>query len=219
MIKISDKIKSLDKAISLGILTADVKVEKSCTEIVALLNQEVESVETLTLENYRNETLEASRAIYKALGKDPSRYRISSDSLYRRIIKKKGIYYVNNVVDINNIISMRTLWSVGAYDIEKIDGEIVYGVGSDEIYEGIGRGTLNIDKLPVLIDERGPFGSATSDSIRTMVTEDTRKILMVIHAFGDGVGLESSLDDMKKYLELYASGENINISVLRASLT
>jgi DNA/RNA-binding domain of Phe-tRNA-synthetase-like protein len=214
MIKISDKIKSLDKSMSLGILTADVLVEKSRSEIVELLNKEVEVIEKLTLDNYRNETLEASRAIYKALGKDPSRYRISSDSLFRRIIKKKGIYYVNNVVDINNIISMRTLWSVGAYDMEKIEGDIVYGVGSDEIYEGIGRGILNIDKLPVLIDQKGPFGSATSDSLRTMVTEDTKKILMVIHAFGDGEGLESSLNDMKKYLEAYASGENICITIL-----
>jgi DNA/RNA-binding domain of Phe-tRNA-synthetase-like protein len=214
MIKFSNKIKSLDKAMSLGILRADVKVEKSCYEIVELLNKEVERVEKLTLDNYRNETLEASRAIYKALGKDPSRYRISSDSLFRRVIKKKGVYYVNNVVDINNIISMRTLWSVGAYDLEKIEGDIVYGVGNDEIYEGIGRGILNIDKLPVLIDQKGPFGSATSDSLRTMVTEDTKKILMVIHAFGDGQGLEASLNDMKNYLEKYASGENVSITIV-----
>jgi len=216
MIKIGEKIRNLEMNMSLGILTATVTVIPSCDEIVALLNQEVKNIEAqFTLDNYRNETLEASRKIYKALGKDPSRYRISSDSLFRRIIKNKGIYYVNNVVDINNIISLKTLWSVGAYDFDKIQGDIIYGVGTKEaVYEGIGRGLLNIDSLPVLIDSVGPFGSATSDSIRTMVTEETTKLIMVVHAFGGDNGLIEAMDDMKSYLEQYANASQIDIKII-----
>jgi len=216
MIEISSRIKALETKTSLGILTAKVSVKPSGDEIVNLLNDEVKRIQSLyTLKNYRNNTLEASRQVYKALGKDPSRYRISSDSLFRRIIKDKGVYYVNNVVDINNVISLRTLWSVGAYDFKKIKGPIVYGVGStDHIYEGIGRGLLNIDKLPVLIDDIGPFGSATSDSMRTMVTEKTSDLLMVIHAFGGDEGLEEALNEMKNYLSLYAEASQIDIKII-----
>ena len=211
MIKISEQLKNLDKKISLGIVTCDVKVSKSGDTILELLRLEEERVSAFTLDTYRNETLEASRAIYKALGKDPSRYRISSDSLFRRLIKNKGMYYVNNVVDINNIISLKTLWSVGAYDLDSIKGDIVYGVGTDEVYEGIGRGVLNINKLPVLIDDLGPFGSATSDSLRTMVTDKTKRVMMVVHAFGEAEGLDDTLNEMKLYLENYANAQNIGI--------
>jgi DNA/RNA-binding domain of Phe-tRNA-synthetase-like protein len=211
MIKISEQLKNLNKKISLGIVICDVKVSKSGDAILELLRIEEERVSAFTLDTYRNETLEASRAIYKALGKDPSRYRISSDSLFRRLIKNKGMYYVNNVVDINNIISLKTLWSVGAYDLDAIKGDIVYGVGTDEVYEGIGRGVLNINKLPVLIDDFGPFGSATSDSLRTMVTDKTKRVMMVVHAFGEAEGLDDTLDEMKLYLENYANAQNIDI--------
>ncbi|MBI9012453.1 MAG: hypothetical protein JEZ08_09525 [Clostridiales bacterium] len=216
MIKISEKIKNIELNMSLGILTATVTVRPSCHEIVSLLEHEVKNIESqYTLENYRNETLEACRKIYKALGKDPSRYRISSDSLFRRIIKGKGVYYVNNIVDINNIISLRTLWSVGAYDLNKIQGDIVYGVGTKEdLYEGIGRGLLNIDKLPVLIDSISPFGSATSDSLRTMVTTETTELLMVVHAFGGNDGLVEAMNDMKIYLEQYGSATQVDIKII-----
>lgn len=211
MIKLIEQLSRLEDVISLGIIRASVTVEQSSDALVEILKTEVFKIESkFTLDNYRNETLNASRSVYKQLGKDPSRYRISSDSLFRRIIKKKGMYYVNNVVDINNIISLKTLWSIGAYDFEKITGSIVYGVGSKEDeYEGIGRGVLNIENLPVLKDDLGPFGSATSDSLRTMVTEDTHELLMVIHAFGGPIGLEESLNEIRDYLERYAKAKNI----------
>lgn len=205
----SKELKDLRMPMTLGVLIANVKVAPSCDSIREQLNATAVHVEKMTLDNYKNETLEASRKIYRALKKDPSRYRISSDSLYRRLIKKKGLYYVNNVVDINNMISLKTLWSVGAYDMDNISGDIVYGVGSNQVYEGIGRGVLNIENLPVLIDDIGPFGSATSDSLRTMVTEKTCRVMMIIHGFGSSKGIEEALDEMETCLMMHAAGENI----------
>lgn len=215
MIKIDEKLLNLEEQITLGVLTAKVHVESSCDEIIKILKDEETRVSTFTLDNYRNDALNASRAVYKKLGKDPSRYRVSSDSLFRRLIKNKGLYYVNNVVDINNIISLRTLWSVGAYDLSKVVGPVKYQEGGDEAYEGIGRGKLNINHLPVLSDDCGPFGSATSDSIRTMVTGDTEAVMMVIHGFGDAGQMESMLDDMKTYLMDYAQASDVNISLIK----
>lgn len=214
MIKISEQLKALETEIVLGVLKADIKVSPSCNRLLDLLNLEVKRVEALTMENYKTASLEASRKVYRALGKDPTRYRISSDSLFRRIIKKKGIYYVNNVVDINNIISLKTLYSVGAYDMNKIEGDIQYTVGGDQTYEGIGRGIININSLPVLCDELGPFGSATSDSLRTMVTEKTSQVMMVIHGFGGQEMIMNALEEMKVYLADYAEGCNFEINLI-----
>jgi len=217
MITINEQLGSLDEAITLGVLKAKVNVHPSCDAIIRLLKEEERRVSAFQLDNYRNDALIASRAVYKQLGKDPSRYRISSDSLFRRLIKNKGLYYVNNVVDINNIISLRTLWSVGAYDYGKIQGPITYQVGHDEHYEGIGRGVLNIKSLPVLADQLGPFGSATSDSLRTMVTEATQEVLMVIHGFGDARQMDKMLEDMKEYLVMYADASEIELTMIKSS--
>lgn len=215
-IKIANEIKEVCPTIKLGVLRANVNVVEPLNEVKELLNNEVSRIqESYTISTYMNEALEKARKTYRKLGKDPTRYRISSDSLFRRIIKNKGIYYVNNVVDINNVISLKTLWSIGAYDLEKIVGNIYYELGrTSDIYEGIGRGLINIDRLPVLSDDEGPFGSAMSDSLRTMVTSATKELMMVIHSFDGSDDIETYLNEMKKYLINYASGTNIKIDII-----
>ena len=51
----------------------------------------------------------AMRSVYKALGKDPSRYRGSAEALLRRVLSGKGLYQINSVVDINNLVSLESL--------------------------------------------------------------------------------------------------------------
>ena len=76
-----------------------------------------------TLDNLTEQiNIKASRQAYKQLGKEPSRYRVSSEALIRRILQNKGLYKINNVVDTNNLISIETGYSVGSYDLEKIQG-------------------------------------------------------------------------------------------------
>lgn len=215
-IEINNVIREKCPDISLGLLIANVKVTKPIDEIKNLLDMEADEIqENFTMGNYKNKALESARAVYRQLGKDPTRYRISSDSLFRRILKNKGVYYVNNVVDINNIISLRTLFSVGAYDIDKVIGDVSYRIGTaDDLFEGIGRGLLNIENLPVLADDKGPFGSATSDSLRTMVTTETKRLMMVIHAFNKDEDMGKYLNQMKELLVKYADATNIAIKIL-----
>ena len=93
----------------------------------------------------------ATRAAYKACGKDPSRYRPSNEQLVRRILQGKELWTVNTAVDIGNLVSIGYGYSVGCFDYDKIQGDaIVLGIGREgEPYEGIGRGTLNIAGMPV----------------------------------------------------------------------
>ena len=122
------------------------------------------------------------RDAFRACGKDPSRYRPSSESLTRRVISGKGLYKVNNVVDSGNLVSLMTGIPVGCYDAAKIDGEIRLTIGeAGDTYDGIGRGAVNLEYLPILKDDTGPFGSPYSDSVRTAVTETTQKLVFVIY--------------------------------------
>lgn len=151
-----------------------------------------------------------SRAAYKAFGKDPSRYRVSSEALIRRIGQGKGLYEVNTVVDVNNLISIESGFSVGSYDTARIDDTLVFRVGRPgETYKGIGKEEINIEALPVLADKAGAIGSSTSDSERAMITEDAKEVLTLIYSFSDNQDLERALEYGKRYLEKYAGAEEV----------
>lgn len=152
------------------------KIDETCFEIHSSLK--VEEISEIP-------AISSTRKAYRSLGKDPARYRPSAEALMRRVVKGYGLYRVNNVVDIVNLVSLVTGFSIGGYDSEKIKTPAFLSVGkNDDIYEGIGRGELNIESLPVLRDQLGAFGSPTSDSNRTSVEIETRKFLMVIFGFG-----------------------------------
>ncbi|TNE67192.1 MAG: hypothetical protein EP335_02350 [Alphaproteobacteria bacterium] len=124
----------------------------------------------------------AVRMAFKLTGKDPSRYRPSSEALTRRVVAGKGLYAVNNVVDSGNLVSLVTGLPVGCYDADKVEGDMLLRVGLEgENYDGVGRGAINLEGLPVLFDDKGPFGSPFSDSGRTAVTEATRRIYFVLY--------------------------------------
>ncbi len=154
--------------------------------------------------------VKALKDAYHALGKDPSRYRSSAEALGRRILQGKGLYRVNTVVDINNLISLETLHSVGSYDLGKITPPVTFRVGlPGESYKGIGKELINIEELPVFTDSTGPFGSPTSDSERAMILESTRKVMVVIIAFSGTAGLEANLKRTAEQLTRYCSAQRI----------
>ncbi|NQU52685.1 MAG: hypothetical protein HQ522_09115 [Bacteroidetes bacterium] len=156
--------------------------------------------------------ISVSRKAYKACGKDPARYRLSAEALLRRVLKRNEIYQINNVVDLLNLVSISTGFSIGGYDAEKIEGEVVFGIGeNEEPYSGIGRGDLNIEFLPVFRDEKGAFGTPTSDSVRTSVSMQTKRFLMVIIDYAATPQLEEATDLAVSLLKEYAGAINIEL--------
>ncbi|MBF0964993.1 MAG: hypothetical protein HXK17_06500, partial [Alloprevotella sp.] len=152
-------------------------------------------------------SIAATRAAYKACGKDPSRYRPASEQLSRRVLQGKGLYSVDTLVDLGNLVSIFSGYPTGLLDADKIVGESVeLGIGrADEPYEGIGRGTLNIEGLPVYRDAVGAIASPTSDSTRTMLSPTTSRLLFIINGYdGDEQLLQESVDLAQDLLQRYA---------------
>lgn len=138
----------------------------------------------------------ATRAVYKACGKDPSRYRPSNEQLVRRILQGKDLWAVNTAVDVGNLVSIDYGYSVGCFDYDKISGnKITLGVGkAGEPYEGIGRGVLNIEHMPVYRDGIGGIGTPTSDNERTKMSLATTRMLAVVNGYdGDRTKMEECL--------------------------
>jgi len=201
---------------ALGFLTARVSTVETPAELMEEMR--VRETEILHLPEPRavleSSRILATRAGYKALGKDPARYRGSAEALLRRIISGKGFPQINTVVDIINLVSVESRLPVGLYDLTRVKGDIVFRAGrAGETYKGIGKYDLNLEDLPVFCDEEGPHGSPTSDSERTMVTSTTQNIAAILVSFGGAEGLESSGLRMSALLQKYADGKDIQFQV------
>jgi len=160
--------------------------------------------------------ISASRKAYKACGKDPARYRLSAEALLRRVVNRNELYQINNVVDALNLVSISSGFSIGGYDNDKIEGDVVFGIGqSGEPYFGIGRGELNIEGMPVFRDANGAFGTPTSDSERTSVSLETKRFLMIIIDYAASPQLAEATDFAKNLLEKYAQATNFEIKNIR----
>lgn len=150
--------------------------------------------------------IRGSRAAYKAFGRNPGRYRVSSEALIRRVRRGDALHPVNTVVDVNNLISVTSGLSVGAYDLDKIQGNIIFRKAAPgEGYTGIGKDFLDMENMLVLADDAGIFGSSMSDSTRAMVTEDTRNVLAVIYCFEKDIDLAGLLADAEKAFVQFAN--------------
>ena len=159
-------------------------------------------------------TIKATREAYKALGKEPNRYRPSAEALCRRILKEKSLYKINTLVDLINLVSIKTGFSIGGFDENKIEGEkLTLERGkSDDQFMGIGRGTLNIEGLPVYKDKIGGIGTPTSDEERTKISVDTTKTLIIVNGYSGCEELNFAKDLMIYLLIKYTEAKNIDIT-------
>ena len=216
-VSVSKELKTLVPELTLACIECDVLVHEEYEELWFEIEKRTgELAAFLKVENIsRLPGIAASRRGYKACGKDPARYRLSAEALLRRTVQGKGLYRVNNVVDLLNLVSISTGFSIGGYDAGKIVGEVVFGIGREnEPYKGIGRGELNIESLPVFRDNLGAFGSPTSDSVRTSVTLETSRFLMILIDFGALPELEKATEMAVSLLKKYAKADNLEIKNL-----
>ena len=216
-ITVSDDFAKSGVRVTLGCIQCAVSVTTDNADLRAALEAE----ETRRLESLGDRAVSevpqiaAARKAYRAFGKDPARYRVSSEALMRRLVKSRGIYRINSVVDTNNLISLRCGHSIGAFSAELLEPPVVFRKAlPGETYEAIGRGPMNIEFLPVFADARGPFGSPTSDSERTKITENTQTLLMAIIAFGEDDELTASVAWAAERLKTYCAASDIETALI-----
>lgn len=218
-IKVSEEIKSACPDFVGVALWADVENSQFNEELWKEINKfSVEYRAKYTTDSIKNMTpILATRQAYKSLGKDPSRYRPASEALCRRMLKGLDLYQIDTLVDLINLVSIASGYSVGGFDADKIVGDsLVLGVGEkDEPYEGIGRGLLNIESLPVYRDAVGGIGTPTSDNERTKITVDTKHLLTIINGYSGMDGLEEAAEYMKELLSRYAKAKSIEIKYFK----
>lgn len=161
-------------------------------------------------------SIAATRKVYKACGKDPSRYRPASEQLIRRMLQGKELYQIDTLVDLVNLASIAYGYSIGGFDADKFVGDtLTLGVGREgEPYEGIGRGPLNIAGLPVYRDVMGGVGTPTSDNERTKMTMETTHLVVLVNGYdGDRERVMANAQYIQQLVERFASGTDCSITL------
>ena len=219
-IKIDSEMKKLWEHSVLGCIRCKVKVEESSKELLQEIDDFSKKLQD-TIQKVpdipKREQIAVTRRAYRAFGKEPSRYRSSAEAMCRRIVQGKGLYHINNVVDCGNLFSIKTGYSLGIYDAEKVGEKLIWRVAPEgTCYKGIGKDKINVEFLPVLEDEKGPFGNPTSDSVRTRVTEETTEILAVVFGFAETTGgIETEVTELFEMFQKYCYTGDGDLWVVR----
>ena len=166
---------------------------------------------TLTTESLKQLSgIAATRRVYRACGKDPSRYRPASEALIRRQLTNKSLYQIDTLVDLTNLASIAYGYSIGGFDADKFHGDtLTLGIGrAGEPYEGISRGMINIEGLPVYRDAIGGVGTPTSDNERTKITLETTHLVILINGYdGNEANVKANAEYIQELLRKYCNSD------------
>ena len=217
---VSEEIEKVCPGFVGAAVEADVVNSEYNTELWAEINDLGEKYKA----EYTTETvktisgIEATRRVYRACGKDPSRYRPAAEALIRRMLQGKELYQIDTLVDLINLASIAFGYSIGGFDADKFVGDtLTLGIGHEgEPYEGIGRGMLNIAGLPVYRDAEGGVGTPTSDNERTKIELSTRHVLVLENGYdGNEAQVKANAEYIIRLFEKYAQGCNCTYHIYR----
>ena len=203
---------------------AAVEAQVVNTPYCAELWEEIHALEQRFRQELTTESLKqlpsiaATRNVYKACGKDPSRYRPASEQLIRRMLQGKELYQIDTLVDLVNLASIAFGYSIGGFDADKFVGDtLTLGVGREgEPYEGIGRGIINIAGLPVYRDAEGGVGTPTSDHERTKMTLSTTHLVVLINGYdGNEARVTDNAHFIQELLKKYCQSDGGTVTIYR----
>lgn len=214
-IKVSEEFKSKIEGFVGAALIVEAQNTKHNETLWAEIDQFSENLRSSSdLTNIKtNIPIASTRHAYKLLGKDPNRYRPSAEALRRRILRDLPLFQIDTMVDLINLVSLETGYSISGLDLAKIDGKnIILGVGkANEYFEAIGRGVLNIEGLPVYRDNLGGISTPTSDEERTKLTTETSQLLILINAYDRGDRLDFAINYAKELLHAHLTPKSMEI--------
>lgn len=217
---VEDKIETVCPSFVGACIEADVENSAYSEELWKLIDEQCEKFrQTLTTDTVKDiSAIAATRRVYKACGKDPSRYRPSSEALIRRVLQGKQLYQIDTLVDLINLASITYGYSIGGFDAGKFSGDTLsLGVGREgEPYEGIGRGLLNIAGLPVYRDAIGGVGTPTSDNERTKMGLATRRLVALVNGYdGNEETVRATAQLIIRLVERFCNGRNARYFIYR----
>ncbi len=187
------------------IILEGIKIEKSSQEFINYREKIFEGIrKKYRLETLKdNDIIKAYRKFFWKINIDPTKIRPSSEALIRRILSKKEIPLINNLVDTYNLASAITLICMGAYDLDKIKGTIEIRRSINERFIGIGgKEIITKDHIVVADDEKIISIYPYRDSEETKITDTTRNAIVLLCGV-NGISIEYLTNAKKKTMDLF----------------
>jgi|APSaa5957512622_1039677.scaffolds.fasta_scaffold56057_2 DNA/RNA-binding domain of Phe-tRNA-synthetase-like protein len=161
---------------------AEKPLKKEVLEVVNSVRDKYPS----RIEMYVANAIKGMRDLFKRNGTDPSKYAPSAEALLKRIIDGKDLYRINNVVEGNNMGSMKFELPMGVYNMDNLTGDVVFQFGTNsEVMETMAKGGMNMENTLLTRDDEKPFGSPVSDSPRAMIAGNTKNVLLLVYGTSD----------------------------------
>lgn len=216
-IEIENRITELCPDMQIGLIKATVTNSQTPDALWEEINVACDEVKQkyMLLDINKRPAIAATRSLYRALGKDPNRYRVASEALCRRAVKGLGLYRINTLVDLINLVSLKSGYPISGLDAQKLTGNSLrMGIGQhDEQFNGIGRGRLNIEGIPVYRDDMGGVATPTSDEERTKIEINTTSVQININAFAPDMPLTDTIYMSISLLQKYCMAKEIEIDI------
>lgn len=155
----------------------------------------------LTLEEAKDDPIFRSyRDLYWSFGMDPTKLRVSSEAVLRRILKGLNLWRISDIVDIINLASAYHKIPIGLVDAKKLKGDLhIRTAANGEVFQRIGGKTIMCRGREIVVADEEKivcFGYATHDSERTMITEDSSQVLVLL--YGSEIVTKPMMDEALK---------------------
>jgi DNA/RNA-binding domain of Phe-tRNA-synthetase-like protein len=221
-VSIDPKVKAHFPDLKLAtVMVRDVNVEETSSHKLQIIMETISNLRNkFTLDNIKdNNIIRAYRNFYWRLKVDPTKQRPASEALLRRVIKGLGFPSINNVVDACNLASIETLIPIGLYDYDKVEGELTLRFAHDgEVFKPIG------GKYEVLTSNQIVLSDSVKilhvypfrDSIDTMITKNTRNVLVVscgVPEIPKELIMEAAVKT-SKYIQIFAGGSVGEVAIV-----
>lgn len=160
----------------------------------------------ITLDDIKDDPIFRSyRDLYWTFGMDPTKLRVSSEAVVRRIVKGNNLWRISDIVDVVNLASAYHKLPIGLADQVKIKGDLVVrSAHKGEVFQRIGGSEIICRGREIVVADNEKivcFGYATHDSNLTKVTSNTSDVLLTI--FGAPNVKDSLLESaMNRTLEM-----------------
>jgi DNA/RNA-binding domain of Phe-tRNA-synthetase-like protein len=129
--------------------------------------------------------IKSYRELHWKYGIDPTKKRVSSEAVLRRVLKGENLWRISNLVDVVNLASAYHKIPIGLVDADEISGQLLLRqAGHGEIFQRIGGEKLKCrGREIVLADSIGIvcYGYAIHDSDRTKVTDSSKRVLLLLY--------------------------------------
>lgn len=178
-----------------------------------LRKQCAELVETIGTEEYEipEDKRSAVRKLLKVGGFSPSGRNRPAHELLVRDLKERGEFnHINNVVDVNNWISLNYLLPISMFDADKLDGRLTVRIGEPDEGYVFNQSEQYIDVERCICCCRGagdgePIGTPVKDSMSTKVFNGATHFVGVIYGTAAGWSSYEMIGLTQRFADLLAA--------------